>query len=132
MSAAAADDDAAATPEDRGEPPTHLSAHVPRIVVIGSESTGKTTLAAQLAQAMGTLWVPEYSRVYAEQVQRMLTAADVEPIARGQVAAENAGEAAWRARFASAHRPPPVILQLGVAPMSMRPRHVSKRLAGRC
>lgn len=33
-----------------------------RIVVTGAESTGTTTLAVALAEALGTVWVPEYGR----------------------------------------------------------------------
>lgn len=63
---------------------------VTRIVVIGSESTGKTTLARELATHFGALWVSEQSRVYAERVKRSLTAEDVSPIASEQIAAEDA------------------------------------------
>lgn len=70
-----------------GVPP---GASAPRIVVTGVESTGKTTLARQLATALHTDWVPEFSRSYAEHVGRALTADDVEPIARGQIAREDA------------------------------------------
>src|SRR5215204_5153705 len=55
-----------------------------RVVVTGSECTGKTTLAARLALHFGCLWVPEFSRQYAHHAARELTADDVEPIARGQ------------------------------------------------
>lgn len=65
-------------------------ATIPRIVLTGSESTGKTTLAAQLAAHYGTTWVPEFARGYAAERGGVLAAADVEPIARGQVAAEQA------------------------------------------
>lgn len=37
-----------------------------RIVVLGAESTGSTTLAAALAAELGTLWVPEYGRELSE------------------------------------------------------------------
>lgn len=37
-----------------------------RVVVLGAESTGSTTLALALAQAYGTAWVPEYGREYSE------------------------------------------------------------------
>lgn len=37
-----------------------------RVVIIGAESTGKTTLAGELAQALNTNWVPEYGREYWE------------------------------------------------------------------
>ncbi|MBU6438351.1 MAG: AAA family ATPase, partial [Betaproteobacteria bacterium] len=33
-----------------------------RVCLLGAESTGKTTLAAQLARALPGLWVPEYLR----------------------------------------------------------------------
>lgn len=61
-----------------------------RIVVTGSESTGKTTLARDLADALGTAWIPEYARDYASARQAALTVDDVEPIGRGQAAREDA------------------------------------------
>ena len=64
-----------------------------RIVITGPECTGKTTLAASLATAIGAPWVPEASRAYAGRVAREgrgLTARDVSPIARAQLAAEDA------------------------------------------
>ena len=35
-----------------------------RVVIVGAESTGTTTLATDLAEALDTLWVPEYGRDY--------------------------------------------------------------------
>ena len=35
-----------------------------RVVLVGAESTGKSTLAEALAAALGTVWVPEYGRWY--------------------------------------------------------------------
>ena len=35
-----------------------------RVCLLGAESTGKTTLAAALAEAYGTVWVPEYGHLY--------------------------------------------------------------------
>lgn len=58
-------------------------------MLTGAESTGKTTLAARLAHELGAPWAPEYAREYAGAVGRPLTAADVEPIARGQLALED-------------------------------------------
>jgi NadR type nicotinamide-nucleotide adenylyltransferase len=61
-----------------------------RIAVVGPESTGKTTLAQRLAAYFGTVWVPEYARSYAEAKRAPLDRSDVEPIARGHRAAEEA------------------------------------------
>ena len=48
------------------EPP--VRAHVVRrVVLIGSESTGKTTLAERLARRFDTTWVPEYARHHWER-----------------------------------------------------------------
>jgi nicotinamide riboside kinase len=60
-----------------------------RVCLIGPECTGKSTIAARLAARYGTVWVPEYAREYAARVARPLTADDVEPIARGQIEAED-------------------------------------------
>ena len=37
-----------------------------KIVVVGAESTGTTTLARELAKRLNTVWVPEYGRTYFE------------------------------------------------------------------
>lgn len=60
-----------------------------RVCLIGPECTGKTTIAARLAERYRTVWVPEYAREYAERVARPLTSEDAEPIARGQLASED-------------------------------------------
>ena len=38
-----------------------------RVCLVGAESTGKTTLAAALAERFETVWVPEYGREYCER-----------------------------------------------------------------
>lgn len=58
--------------------------------MIGPECTGKTTLAARLADRFAAPWVPEYAREYALSVRRFLTIDDVVPIAKGQMALEDA------------------------------------------
>lgn len=45
-----------------------------RVVVLGAESTGSTTLAEALAAHLGTLWVPEYGREHSEVREGGLTA----------------------------------------------------------
>ena len=76
---------------------------VPRLVIAGAESTGKTTLARALAARFGVPWVPEYGRAYTEEKYRdgMLTDA-WEPseflhIAREQVRLEDAAASAGAA-----------------------------------
>ncbi len=69
-----------------------------RIVLTGSESVGKTTLATQLAQHFGVLCVPEFARGYALQKRAPLTSTDVDIVARGQMALEE--EALAQAREA--------------------------------
>lgn len=60
-----------------------------RVCVFGPESTGKSTLAAQLARHFDTAHVPEYARGYIEAKGRALSPADLLTIARGQLAAED-------------------------------------------
>ena len=64
-----------------------------KVVLFGPESTGKTTLAQELADHYNTLWVPEYAREYLQdkwdRVQRTCEAEDLLPIARGQIRLEN-------------------------------------------
>jgi NadR type nicotinamide-nucleotide adenylyltransferase len=64
-----------------------------RISLTGPESAGKSSLAAQLAAHYGTAWVPEYARAYLETHGPAYTLPDLEAIARGQLAAEDAATA---------------------------------------
>lgn len=61
-----------------------------RVCILGAESTGKTTLAAALAERFQTVWVPEYAREYLEAKQGACEWSDMVPIAEGQVALEDA------------------------------------------
>lgn len=48
--------------------PPPVQAHFARrVVVLGAESTGTTTLTKALAEHYGTTWVPEYGREYSEE-----------------------------------------------------------------
>ncbi len=64
-------------------------AEIKKIVVIGPESTGKSTLSADLAAALHTVWVPEYAREYLEHLGRSYTAEDLLHIANGQLKSED-------------------------------------------
>jgi len=59
-----------------------------KIVVIGPESTGKSTLCEGLAAHFGTDWVPEYAREYLLKHGKQYQYADLLTIAKGQVALE--------------------------------------------
>lgn len=52
---------------------------VRRVVLIGAESTGKTTLAQQLAKRFDTTWVPEYGREHWEKKVAGLSMSDPAP-----------------------------------------------------
>lgn len=64
-----------------------------KIALYGPESTGKSTLAQQLASHFKTNWVAEYARDYLQDkwnsTQEICTPEDLLPIAIGQVALEN-------------------------------------------
>lgn len=67
-----------------------MSDVVKRVVITGSECTGKTTLAARIATHFGVQYVPEFVRRYAEQKGAPVEAMDHWPIAHGQVAEQDA------------------------------------------
>jgi NadR type nicotinamide-nucleotide adenylyltransferase len=56
-----------------------------KIVITGPESTGKTTLAEELAQRLNATLIPEYARSYIENLDRPYTFSDVEMIAKHQM-----------------------------------------------
>lgn len=60
-----------------------------KVVVIGPESTGKSTLSAQLADHYASDWVPEYARAYLLEHGMNYTYNDLLTIAQGQLALED-------------------------------------------
>lgn len=60
-----------------------------RVVLTGSESTGKTTLATRLASHFQAALVPEFVRAYAATKGSPIDFSDHGPIARGQMALED-------------------------------------------
>lgn len=65
---------------------------VKRVTVFGPESTGKTTLAAQLADHYGTIMVPEYGRTYTEVFGADVGPDDLKQIVVGHVASVEAAK----------------------------------------
>lgn len=60
-----------------------------RIVVIGPESTGKSSLCGALATHFDTVWCPEYAREYLTQHGKDYTFEQLDEIARGQLGLED-------------------------------------------
>lgn len=69
------------------------SSEVIKIVLVGPESSGKSTLAKALAIHYNTTWVPEFARAYLQQKRASTGASwdhtDLMPIALGQIQLEN-------------------------------------------
>lgn len=76
--------------------PVVANSFVRRIVILGGESSGKTTLAAALADRLGTCWVPEYGRELWE-AQGGLQEEDLLKIAHEQIRREDAAIGASKA-----------------------------------
>lgn len=66
-----------------------LKSVVKKIVITGPESTGKSTIAASLAQHYQTEFVPEYAREYLNALKEDYQYEDLLEIAKGQIALEN-------------------------------------------
>lgn len=64
-----------------------------KVVLFGPESSGKTTLARQLARHYNSVWVPEYAREYLQnkwnEERKTCAPDDLLPIAEGQMGLEN-------------------------------------------
>ena len=72
-----------------------MGAALPAVTVLGPESTGKTTLAAELARRLGAALSGEAAREYARALggARPLGPGDVLPIARAQIELQDAADA---------------------------------------
>lgn len=72
-------------------PPPVKAFYVKRVCIVGAESTGKTTLARNLADLLKTEWVPEFAVDYLKNGNVDVTSVEViEAIARGQMSSEDA------------------------------------------
>jgi len=68
-----------------------------KIVIIGPESTGKSTLCEKLAAHYQTLWIKEYAREYLLKNGTEYSFENLLDIAKGQLAAEELGIRNWEA-----------------------------------
>src|ERR1044072_1365261 len=73
-----------------------------KIVAIGPESTGKSSLCEQLAKHYNTSWCPEYAREYLTTHGMNYTYEDLLTIAKGQVELEEKSESEVRSRESEA------------------------------
>lgn len=62
---------------------------IKKIVVVGPESTGKTSLCQSLAHHYNTTWCPEYAREYLLKNKRTYTYEELLTIAKGQLKCED-------------------------------------------
>ncbi len=65
--------------------------NIKKIVILGPESTGKSTLCAQLAAHYKTVWAKEYAREYLEKNGTAYTFENLYDIAQGQLLSEEFG-----------------------------------------
>jgi nicotinamide riboside kinase len=56
-----------------------------RFAITGPESSGKTTLAKELAEQNKGIWIPEFARFYLENLPTSYTISDLDKIAKGQL-----------------------------------------------
>ena len=63
---------------------------IPKIAIVGPESTGKSTMSAYLAKYYNTIWVPEYARDYCAKLTEPCTWQDERNMFYGQLDLEAA------------------------------------------
>lgn len=71
--------------------PTPISTDIKKVLILGAECTGKSTLSRDLAAYFNTCFVPEYLRCYLEQkpLGYVCQYDDLLPVAIGQIECEN-------------------------------------------
>lgn len=65
-----------------------MNKQIKKIAIVGPESTGKSTIAQQLAKHYQTLWVPEYARYYCAALTEPCNLQDEINMYHGQLALE--------------------------------------------
>jgi len=65
---------------------------IKKIAITGPESTGKSTLARQLADHYNTVWIHEFARSYIDQLDHPYEKKDLLKIAKGQINGEEMGD----------------------------------------
>lgn len=70
----------------------YLENSIKKVVIIGPESTGKSTVSEDLARHYNTVFVPEFAREYLNRLDREYQYEDLQKIAKGQLLAEEEAE----------------------------------------
>lgn len=83
---------------------------IKKVVVLGPESTGKSTLCAELAEHYQTNWVKEYAREYLLENGTNYTFDNLLDIAKGQLKLEEAGIAEVERKIAAVKKKPDGII----------------------
>src|SRR6185436_12129900 len=81
------------------------AAAIKKVVIIGPESTGKSTLCQQLAEHFHTEWCPEYAREYLLKHGMNYSYDDLLTIAKGQIALEESRESRVQSPEPAANSP---------------------------
>lgn len=68
---------------------------IKKIVILGPESTGKSTLCKQLATHYNTIWVEEYAREYLLKNGSVYSYENLLDIAKGQIVSEELAVDSW-------------------------------------
>ena len=97
---------------------------IKKIVVIGPESTGKSTLCGYLATYYNTVWCPEFAREYLLKNGTSYTIDDLITIAKGQLAAEQTHTFALQERTTTSNTPTPLIIDTDMYVMKVWSEYV--------
>ena len=100
------------------------TSRIKKIVVIGPESTGKSTLCGYLANHYNTLWCPEFARAYLLENGTTYTINDLVTIAKGQLAATQKHIEDLEKRIATSKTPTPLIIDTDMYVMKVWSEYV--------
>ena len=100
------------------------TSRIKKIVVIGPESTGKSTLCGYLAHYYNTLWCPEFARAYLLENGTTYTINDLVTIAKGQLAATQKHIEDLEKRIATSKTPTPLIIDTDMYVMKVWSEYV--------
>jgi NadR type nicotinamide-nucleotide adenylyltransferase len=102
----------------------NTKAAIKKIVVIGPESTGKSTLCGYLADYYNTIWCPEFARAYLLENGTAYTINDLITIAKGQIDTEQNYTKALQERITTSGVQTPLIIDTDMYVMKVWSEYV--------